>query len=412
MLTATLSKSLGAQGGVVLAAAAVVDHLVDAARPFIFDTGLAPAAAGAALAALDVLAKEPWLADAARDRAHDLARIAATAGLRRSSPDAAVVSIRVGPARSAVDAAAVCAAHGLRVGCFRPPSVPDGVSRVRLTARADLTTADLDQVATALGAVAELLDRTMRTISAPRVLLDGALRGPAAVVIDDGVIVDVLDRVPPDGPDHLRLDRLALLSPGLVDLQVNGWPGRRPRRSPARRRLGGRRHVAPATGVTSYLATFITAPLPVPRRRPRPGCHGTSPRSRSLGGARLLGVHLEGPWIAAEQAGAHDPRLMTRPHPGGRTGAARRRPRPAGLGDGHPRARADGRTGAVADLVAHGVVVSIGHSDATAEQTQAAADSGARMVTHLFNAQRGCTTASPGSRPRAGRRPADPRADR
>ena len=159
VLTATLSKSLGAQGGVVLAAAAVVDHLVDAARPFIFDTGLAPAAAGAALAALDVLAKEPWLADAARDRAHDLARIAATAGLRRSSPDAAVVSIRVGLARSAVDAAAVCTAHGLRVGCFRPPSVPDGVSRVRLTARADLTTADLDQVATALGAVAELLDR-------------------------------------------------------------------------------------------------------------------------------------------------------------------------------------------------------------------------------------------------------------
>ena len=67
----------------MLGPAAVVDHLVDTARPFIFDTGLAPAAAGAALAALDVLAKEPWLAAAARDRAADLARVAATAGLRR-----------------------------------------------------------------------------------------------------------------------------------------------------------------------------------------------------------------------------------------------------------------------------------------------------------------------------------------
>ena len=155
VLTVTLSKALGAQGGAVLGRGAVVDHLVDAARPFIFDTGLAPASAGAALAALDVLAKEPWLAEAARSRAADLARVAATAGLRRSAPDAAVVGIRIGSPGAALEAAALCAAHGLRVGCFRPPSVPDGVSRLRLTARADLSSADLEVVATALSAVAD-----------------------------------------------------------------------------------------------------------------------------------------------------------------------------------------------------------------------------------------------------------------
>ncbi len=60
VMTTTLSKALGSQGGVVLGPAAVRDHLIDAARPFIFDTGLAPAAVGAALAALHVLRAEPW----------------------------------------------------------------------------------------------------------------------------------------------------------------------------------------------------------------------------------------------------------------------------------------------------------------------------------------------------------------
>ena len=57
-----------------------------------------------------------------------------------------------------MQAAETCAAHGLRVGCFRPPSVPDGVSRLRLTARATQSPADLERVATALSAVAKQLD--------------------------------------------------------------------------------------------------------------------------------------------------------------------------------------------------------------------------------------------------------------
>ena len=59
VVTVTLSKSLGSQGGAVLGPARVIDHLVNAARTFIFDTGLAPAAAGAALAALRLLRREP-----------------------------------------------------------------------------------------------------------------------------------------------------------------------------------------------------------------------------------------------------------------------------------------------------------------------------------------------------------------
>ena len=69
LVTATLSKALGAQGGAVLCSSAVREHLVNRARPFIFDTALAPAAAAAALAALDVLRARPELPDVVRRRA-------------------------------------------------------------------------------------------------------------------------------------------------------------------------------------------------------------------------------------------------------------------------------------------------------------------------------------------------------
>ena len=150
VVTGTLSKSLGSQGGFVLGVAAVREHLVNTARAFIYDTGLAPAAAGAALAALEVLVAEPERVLAVR---HAAATLAAIAG--PPEPAAAVLSVVMPSAQAAFDAAASCADAGIRVGCFRPPSVPDGISRLRLTARATLTEAELTQASAALaGALA------------------------------------------------------------------------------------------------------------------------------------------------------------------------------------------------------------------------------------------------------------------
>ncbi|MFG3201362.1 8-amino-7-oxononanoate synthase [Streptomyces sp. NPDC048192] len=143
--TATLSKSLGSQGGVVLGPRRVIDHLVNAARTFIFDTGLAPAAAGAALAALRLLVREPERATRARAVAAELHARLTAAGLEAVRPDAAVVSVRAPSPEQAVRWAADCRTAGLAVGCFRPPSVPDGVSRLRLTARADLSGAEIER---------------------------------------------------------------------------------------------------------------------------------------------------------------------------------------------------------------------------------------------------------------------------
>ncbi|MGV9503263.1 8-amino-7-oxononanoate synthase [Streptomyces sp. NPDC003642] len=149
--TVTLSKSLGSQGGAVLGSARVVEHLVNAARTFIFDTGLAPAAAGAALAALRLLRREPERAERARAVADELYARLTTAGLEAVRPDAAVVSVRAPSAEDAVRWAAECRAAGLAVGCFRPPSVPDGISRLRLTARADLTGQQIERAVRLIG---------------------------------------------------------------------------------------------------------------------------------------------------------------------------------------------------------------------------------------------------------------------
>jgi 8-amino-7-oxononanoate synthase len=153
VMTTTLSKALGSQGGAVLGPAAVRAHLIDTARTFIFDTGLAPAAVGAALAALRVLIDQPQLAAAVLARAGQLARICDVT----EEPTSAVVSVILGDPEVSVAAAAACLERGVRVGCFRPPTVPAGTSRLRLTARAALTD---DEIALAAEVLAEVLGPT------------------------------------------------------------------------------------------------------------------------------------------------------------------------------------------------------------------------------------------------------------
>lgn len=140
VMTTTLSKALGSQGGMVLGPAEVRAHLIDAARPFIFDTGLAPAAVGAARAALQVLRTEAWRPEAVLRHTRALADICGVP----EEPRSAVVSVILGDPEAAVAAATACLDAGVRVGCFRPPTVPAGTSRLRLTARASLDDADLE----------------------------------------------------------------------------------------------------------------------------------------------------------------------------------------------------------------------------------------------------------------------------
>lgn len=158
VITATLSKSFGTQGGVVLGSRAVTDHLVDRARTFIFDTGLSPMCVGAAHAALHIIETQPQIVEQVQARAIELARIADSAGWPTTTPQAAVISALVGDPHDAVEAARICRELGnVHVGCFRPPSVPEGRSCLRMTARATLTDNDLTQVAEALDLAREAI---------------------------------------------------------------------------------------------------------------------------------------------------------------------------------------------------------------------------------------------------------------
>ncbi|WP_375000891.1 8-amino-7-oxononanoate synthase [Aeromicrobium sp. CTD01-1L150] len=142
VVTVTLSKAIGSQGGAVLGTPALREHLVNVARSFIFDTGLSPANAGAAAAAVELIAEDSRLASAVRANAQIIAstcQIAPAAG--------AVQSLPLGSPTAAVEAARRLRENGVLVGCFRPPSVPDGISRLRVTARADLAAGAVQEAA-------------------------------------------------------------------------------------------------------------------------------------------------------------------------------------------------------------------------------------------------------------------------
>lgn len=148
VVTVTLSKSLAAQGGAVIGHPAVRQHLVNTARSFIYDTALAPPAAGAALAALRVLAGDP---DLPRRALANAAALAEACGIPVAA--AAVLSVPMSGPREALAAVGACARGGIRIGCFRPPSTPDGSSRLRLTAHADHTAEQMDAAASVLRGV-------------------------------------------------------------------------------------------------------------------------------------------------------------------------------------------------------------------------------------------------------------------
>ncbi|WP_019853190.1 8-amino-7-oxononanoate synthase [Actinopolyspora mortivallis] len=145
--TVTLSKALGAQGGAVLGPRRVVEHIAQTARPFVFDTALAPAAAAAALAGIRLLRGRSHLPTRVRAVTRQLREELLDHGIGVGEPGAAVLGVPVGAPEAAVAWASRCLERGVRVGCFRPPSVPDADSRLRLTARADLEDDEVRRVA-------------------------------------------------------------------------------------------------------------------------------------------------------------------------------------------------------------------------------------------------------------------------
>lgn len=195
----------------------------------------------------------------------------------------------------------------------------------------------------------------------------------ADVSIVDGVVAGA-----PVDPEPTALDCSGLLvAPGLVDVQCNGAVSVDLRASPER--LWEVSADLPRWGVTAWLPTIVTSTPDVIARaqatlaaEPPPGWSGAMP----------LGLHLEGPFLSPSAAGAHPPDLLRAPD----ADEASAWSPDAGIRLVTLAPELAGALDVVETLRSNGVVVSIGHSQATAAQVDAAIAAGATSVTHLFNA--------------------------
>ena len=218
--------------------------------------------------------------------------------------------------------------------------------------------------------------------------VDGRMVPGDVAVAGDGTVAAV-GLSPPGGR--------GLAAPGFVDLQVNGFagvdllgaaPGGDDERVAAWSRLGS---ALAGTGVTSYQPTLVSAPEPtLVAALPR------LPRPAAACGARPLGVHLEGPFLAPERLGTHTPEHRRDPDPVLLDRLLDAAPHELPVTTVTMAPERPGALELVRRLVGRGVVCSLGHTDADAPTAHAAFDVGASTVTHLFNAMRPFTHRDPG----------------
>jgi 8-amino-7-oxononanoate synthase len=147
---ATLSKALGGVGGVVCGSRVFCDALVNFGRAYVFSTSLPPAVAAAAEAALGVLRDEPGRQARVRDLARRVRGELTAAGFEIPAGDAPIVPVILGDAGHALAAAERLREAGLLVPAVRPPTVPRGGSRLRVTLSSEHTDAEVAQLVAAL----------------------------------------------------------------------------------------------------------------------------------------------------------------------------------------------------------------------------------------------------------------------
>ena len=219
-------------------------------------------------------------------------------------------------------------------------------------------------------------------LTAGTVLTGAEMLRPGWIEVSGGVIVGIGEGVPARSAD--RDFGAATVVPGFVDTHVHGGGGGA--FSDAEQTLTAvelhRRH-----GTTTLVASLVTeAPDELLRQ--------VGALADQVNDGLIAGIHLEGPWLAAERCGAHDPTLLRDPET-----TELQRVFDAGRGTIRMVTLAPERTGglqAVRWVVDAGAVAAVGHTEATYEQTRAAIDAGATVGTHLFNAMRPIHHREPG----------------
>jgi N-acetylglucosamine-6-phosphate deacetylase len=216
---------------------------------------------------------------------------------------------------------------------------------------------------------------------------DGVLTDGWVEVADDGTIASVGTGAPevPAGTEEIDLAGDWLV-PGFVDIHCHGGGGASytevaPDRVEAAA-LAHRKH-----GTTTTMASLVSRPIPILLDQ-------VSSLAEIAKDGIVAGIHLEGPFISAARCGAHDPAVLTNPD----RESVRKL---LDAGDGQIRMvtlapELDGAIDAVREFVEAGVIVAIGHTDATEAQVRPAVDAGATVATHLFNGMRPLHHREPG----------------
>jgi 8-amino-7-oxononanoate synthase len=149
---ATLGKALGGHGAFVSAQAPVIEALVQHARTYIYSTALPPMCAGVAVAAVELLREDPSLVTRLHQRIGALRAACARAGVKLEPSTTAIHPLLLGSAERALDVSARLRDTGFLVPAIRPPTVPDGTSRLRISVSAAHEARDLESLAAALAA--------------------------------------------------------------------------------------------------------------------------------------------------------------------------------------------------------------------------------------------------------------------
>jgi N-acetylglucosamine-6-phosphate deacetylase len=213
-----------------------------------------------------------------------------------------------------------------------------------------------------------------------RTLLRGRVRGltgsATGVLVEGGIVTWVGEGAPPELPDEeITADPGELIAPGFIDLQVNGYGGHDAASGPGA--IAAISEALPATGVTAFLPTLISAPV----HEGASFIAAAAAAAAEAPGARVLGAHIEGPFINASFRGAHLRAFLTNPTLEQVDVIAAARPRLVTLAPELP-----GALAAIARLCRAGIVVSAGHTSADFELGRRAITAGIRFGTHLYNA--------------------------
>jgi len=221
-----------------------------------------------------------------------------------------------------------------------------------------------------------------------RVLLDDGFADDSAVLVEAGRIAGI---VPANDPRVADADRVDLeggfLLPGFIDCQVNGGGGVLFNDAPTVETIAAIGAAHRRYGTTGFLPTLISDDFAVMR-----AAIAAVDAAIEQGVPGVIGIHLEGPFLAPERQGAHDANKFVVPDEAAIELAASLRHGRTLLTLAPDRVSPD----AIRALVARGVIVAAGHTAATYEQTRAALDAGVTGFTHLYNAMTPLTGRAPG----------------